>query len=70
MAAAGEMDLKIFNENGELAADITDHPSAGIQITPFSLSSLASGVYYYVVTLTYDSGQKVRLKTHKFAVIR
>lgn len=70
MAGSGQMDLKVFNENGELAADIQDRKASGIQVTAFDLSRLAPGVYYYVVTLSYDSGQSVRLKPHKFTVIR
>jgi len=70
MAESGIMDLKILNENGELAADITDRKVTGVQVTPFQLSPFSPGIYYYVVTLHYDSGRSERLKTGKFVVTR
>lgn len=70
MAESGSMDLKILNENGELAAEITDRKPAGVQVTPFDLSRFAPGVYYYLVTLSYDSGKTDKIKVRKFMVIR
>ncbi|HVZ80699.1 MAG TPA: NHL repeat-containing protein [bacterium] len=70
MAESGSMDLKIFNESGELAADVTDQKPAGPQTTPFRSSALAPGVYFYSVTLSYGSGKSERLKSGKFIVVR
>lgn len=70
MAESGTMDLKIWNDNGELAAEITDRKSAGVQVTPFDLTRLSPRVYFYIVTLSYDSGRVEKLKPRKFAVIR
>ncbi len=70
MAESGSVDLKILNENGELVAEITDWKPAGVQVTPFSLSRFAPGVYFYLVTLNYDSGRTDKIKVHKFMVVR
>jgi hypothetical protein len=70
MAEAGMMRLKVWNQNGEVSSEINDHKPAGVQATPFSLSGFAPGVYFYRVTLEYDSGKTEQLKPGKFAVIR
>ncbi len=70
MASGGQMDLRILNENGELALHATDSKGAGVQVTPLNLAPLVPGIYYYVVTLTYNSGSVDRIKTQKFAVVR
>jgi len=70
MAEPGTMDMKIWNDAGELAAEITDHKPAGVQVTSFDLSRLAPRVYIYALTLTYDSGRVEKTKPRKFAVIR
>ncbi len=69
MAGPGKMEARIWNQNGELAARLTDSKPAGVQISSFSLSSFAPGIYYYAVTLTYDSGQTQTIKIQKFAVV-
>ncbi len=70
MAAPGRMDLKIRNEAGELADEVQDRKPAGVQVTPFSVASFATGVYFYQVTLAYDSAPSVKLAVKKFAVLR
>lgn len=69
MAEPGGMEFKVWNQNGELAAEVRDRKPAGIHITPLSLVDFASGVYYYRVQLTYDSGRTERIGTKKFVVI-
>jgi|GEM_PF-2262001 len=69
MKEAGSMDLKVWNEKAELAAHITDLKSNGTQITPFSISGFASGVYFYRVTLHYDSGSTENLAPNKFVIL-
>ncbi len=70
MAESGRMDLKIWTYSGELAAGITDRKPAGVQETPFDLTRLAPRIYFYAVTLSYDSGRIEKIKPRKFAVIR
>jgi hypothetical protein len=70
MAAPGKMEMILWNQNREKAADITDTKPAGAQTTAFSLLGFSPGVYLYSVTLLYDSGAIEQLKPGKFAVIR
>jgi sugar lactone lactonase YvrE len=69
MAESGRMDLKIWDEKGELADEVTDQKLAGAQVTTFNLSPFTTGIYFYQVTLSYDSGRTEKLKPRKFAVI-
>ncbi|HEY5038291.1 MAG TPA: hypothetical protein VIJ93_04385 [bacterium] len=69
MAESGRVELKVWNEKAEIVDDVTDQKSAGVQVTPFSISAFASGVYFYSLILTYDSGKVEKIKPHKFVVI-
>jgi len=69
MTESGKVELKIWNERAELVSDVTDQKSEGLQVTSFTTSSFGSGVYFYSVVLTYDSGKVEKIKPHKFAVI-
>jgi sugar lactone lactonase YvrE len=69
MAGAGKVELKVWNEKAELVASVTDQKQAGVQVTPFNVAGFASGVYFYSVVLTYNSGQVEKLKPRKFAII-
>jgi hypothetical protein len=70
MAEAGEMNLKIWNEAAELITEVKHQLPAGVRTTQFNLSGLSSGIYFYAVTLKYDSGKVETIKPQKFAVIR
>jgi streptogramin lyase len=70
MAQAGGMEFKLWNQNGELVETLTDHKSAGSQTTPFKISGFASGVYFYILTLRYDSGSTQKSKVGKFVVLQ
>jgi hypothetical protein len=70
MAQSGRMELKIWNQNGELVDTITDQKAAGAQTTPFKISGFAPGVYFYTVTQSYDSGQTTKTQPGKFVVVR
>ena len=70
MAESGTMTLKIFNRIGELASQVSEHQLAGVQATSFNVSGFAPGVYFFTVTLNYDSGRSEKPQTGKFAVIR
>ena len=69
MAESGRMEFKLWNQNGELVDTLTDHKPAGSQTTPFKISGFASGVYFYVLTLRYDSGSTQKSKVGKFVVL-
>jgi hypothetical protein len=69
MAGPGEMELRIWNHNGDLAAKVTDRKPAGVQVTPLDLAGFATGVYFYALTFRYDSGAIEKVPTKKFAVV-
>jgi DNA-binding beta-propeller fold protein YncE len=69
MAGAGNVDLKVWNEKAELTAQVTDQKPGGAQTTPFSISGFASGVYFYALTLQYDSGQVQKIGPQKFVIL-
>ncbi len=68
MTGPGRMKLILWNEAAEKVAEVTDTKPAGNQSTPFSLAGLAPGVYFYSVTLSYDSGSTQKIRVQKFAI--
>lgn len=69
MAESGKVELKIWNEKAELVSDVTEHTEAGVQVTSFTISAFASGVYFYSLILTYNSGKVENIKPRKFVVL-
>jgi hypothetical protein len=69
MAEPGQVEVKIWNWRAGLVDDLNDQKPAGVQTTPFDISSFAPGVYLFEVTLRYDSGRTDKCGPHKFAVI-
>jgi hypothetical protein len=70
MIEPGRMKLEIWNQNGERVSQVTDVKPAGAQTTVFSLAHAAPGVYFYTVSLSYDSGKIDARKPGKFVVLR
>jgi hypothetical protein len=69
MEGPGRMKLTIWNEAAERRAEVTDQRPEGSQSAAFDISGWASGVYFYALTLTYDSGVVQKLAPQKFAII-
>jgi sugar lactone lactonase YvrE len=69
MAEPGQINLRIWTQNRELASTVMDSRPAGNQATSFSLSGFSPGVYFYILTLNYASGKSENLGPKKFAVI-
>jgi len=67
---SGEVEVRIFNENGEWAAKVKENGFPGIKVTPIDVSRFSSGVYTYLAVIRYDSGEVVRSAPRRFAVIR
>jgi hypothetical protein len=68
MSASGSVEILVWNANAELAAKVTDQKPPGAQSSQLNLQGFASGIYFYRVLLTYDSGQVERLKPGKFVI--
>jgi sugar lactone lactonase YvrE len=69
MAQAGTIELKVWNWKGGWVGQVTDQKPAGVQITIFDISGLASGVYFYRLILDYGSGQVQKIGPQKFVVL-
>ena len=69
MAGSGRVELRVWNEKAELVAQVTDQKPAGVQVTPFSISGFASGVYFYSLVIVYDSGTTQKLSPRKFVIL-
>lgn len=69
MEEPGRADLRVWNEKAELVTHVTDSKPAGVQTTTFSITGFGPGVYFYALTLNYDSGQVEKLGPKKFAII-
>ena len=69
MAESGDADLKIWNLKAELVTRVSGQKPKGVQITPFNISGVPSGVYFYSLTLRYDSGRVEEIKPKKFVII-
>ena len=70
MKSSGKVSLRVYNQTGRLVDTVTDTKLAGPQHSVVTVGSFASGTYYYVLDLQYDSGSSETLPPHKFAVLR
>jgi hypothetical protein len=64
----GRASVRIWNENGDLAATQAQSGPAGVMTIPVPVNQFAPGVYLYIVTINYDSGSVDKLPVQKFAV--
>jgi sugar lactone lactonase YvrE len=69
MTGPGRMKMTVWNEAAQRRAEVTDQKPAGSQSTAFDISGWATGVYFYTLALSYDSGALQKLPPQKFAII-
>ena len=70
MAEAGKVQVRLWNENGDLAAAPSEAQAAGYRCMRLDIKGYAPGIYYYRVVLRYDSGREERLRAGKLAILR
>jgi hypothetical protein len=72
MRAAGTVKIRVYNSSGQLAVMLEEHKPEGLQSTPITTSRLAPGVYFYMLTRTYDAfgTDKIKVGPIKFVVAR
>jgi hypothetical protein len=70
MPSRGAVKILIYNEAGDLVAQVLDTKGPGVQQTPLDLFYYRNGVYICKIRLTFDSGGGQTLKTFKFLVYR
>lgn len=68
MASAGDVNIRVYNVIGDLAAKIEDTKAAGQHTSTLDTARLAPGVYLYILERNYTGGNKTRSKVKKFVV--
>jgi len=68
----GEVELSVYNTLGQLVSKVNlYHQTSGIHVYSFNASNLASGVYFYRLTLKSNSnGQNYLSKTSKMLLLK
>jgi hypothetical protein len=70
MAGSGAVVVRVWNENAGLVDEVTERKPVGKQITELLTGRYAPGVYFYQVSIQYDSGSGEKTGILKFAVLR
>jgi hypothetical protein len=70
MPSGGAVRILIYNEAGDLVAQVLDTKGPGVQQTPLDLFYYRNGVYICKIRLTFDAGGAQNLKNFKFLVYR
>jgi hypothetical protein len=70
MGADGALIVRIYNEAGMIAARYEERAAVGAHVSDVDISRLAPGVYFCLVDLFYDSGEREKLKMKKLLVVR
>jgi hypothetical protein len=68
MASSGTAQIIVYNLSGVSVINFTDYKNVGLQSSAIDLCCLAPGVYLYLVTLNYDSGNQEKLSAGKLVV--
>jgi hypothetical protein len=69
MAGSGNVEIRIFNAVGQMVARQFEVQSGGPQTSAVNLIGYASGVYLYLINMTYDTGESGSLPVSKFLVV-
>jgi hypothetical protein len=70
MQRAGNSQVLVRNERGDLLADLNQASGCGPQVTSLDIHAFAAGVYFYQVRLSYTEGGGEKLRTQKFVVLK
>lgn len=62
--------VRVYNEVGDLMETLQEEKSAGPQTTLLTISRLAQGVYFFLITTRNGQGSIERMGPFKFTVIR
>jgi hypothetical protein len=68
MADSGTVQAVFFNEAGDEVIQFSETKIAGLQSSSVFLCCLSPGLYFYKVTLTYNSGTQEKLSVGKILV--
>ena len=70
MPQQGSVEVRLYNESGDLVLDVTEPQNAGIQRTGMNLTYLRRGIYLCQVLLKPEMGLTQTLKVFEFSVVR
>ena len=70
MSEPGTVSIRVWNSAAELAATIQESKQSGNQTSSLDMGSFAAGHYFYIIEMSYDSGNQDKLKPSKFDVVR
>jgi hypothetical protein len=70
MAASGKVKIQVWNENAGLVDEVSETKPAGSQISTLLTGRYAPGVYFYQVSMDYDSGSSEKTGILKFTVLK
>ena len=68
MASAGQAQIVVLNDVGNVVAQINDTKVAGVQESTLNIQSFAPGHYFYQVILQYSSGGQAQFAPEVLAV--
>lgn len=70
MCFSGKVEVRVWNDNGDLVASLIELKSAGAQKSQIDVNKFAPGIYLYRVVLNYSSGKVETSDVQKFGVIK
>ncbi len=70
MAESGTARILIYGESGDLVDRVVETKPAGVSQSQVCTYTMAAGVFFYRVLLTYDSGRQEKLPVGRFLVMR
>jgi len=68
MAESGAVEIRVYNEVGNLVTRLEDTKPAGVQMSTIHTDRLAPGVYFYILNVNYASGNSDKHNLKKFVV--
>jgi hypothetical protein len=68
MAESGTAQITLLNDGGDVVATVSEPKPAGVQKTTMDIHQLASGHYFYMIVLKYDSGRVQKLPAQVLAI--
>jgi hypothetical protein len=70
MRRPGQANLRVFNAAGLALGGLNEHRQAGPEVGTLQVGGFANGVYYYLMEVRYDAGDREMFKAGKFLILR
>ena len=69
MEKSGQVEIKFWNQKAGWVARYNGSKPSGVQVTTMDITGLPTGVYFYIIHISYNSGETATLGPRKFLVI-